>query len=341
MADTNANTQDQDTEAGKNIPAPDDEFDSAFAESDDEGLGVKAGQAASDDTGTDPDKNADTGAAASQADAGDKSQSGTGTDADAGDKGKTADSDDALTKLQRQNEELEQHMKSWGGRLSASDRRNRELEAELERLRQGNAKTGSDEKGKGTDADQDALDLENDPELKKALDEFPDAVGPLVKQMSALKKQLSELGKNSTSGADAVKPVADKVDRLVMQEHIRIIGSKHEDWRDIVIPKDDKPSELDQWIASKPSYLRPGLEAVRDTGTAEQVIEMLDDLKHDREASTAAAEDARKKKAAEDKRQKQLEAAGAVPSRGAAKPAANAQGKDPNDFEAGWNEAPD
>lgn len=300
---------------------PDAEFDNAF----DTDTPVDSGAAVTtpdDDDGTPPE-----GGAGGDGQGGEGGEGGTGGKPD---KTGTAGAAGAETveSLRQQLADLEQKTKSWDGRLRASSQREKELEAKLAEA----LAAKSTEQVPGDD------DLENDPEIKKALEEFPDVVKPILK---ALKKQSS---KTATSG-DAVKPVADKVDKLLLDQHIKAITDVHADALDVV-----QTDEFKDWVESLPAYIQPGVKQTLVKGTSDEVITMLNDYKkatkpadggetRGADGKTDAERAAEtKQKEADAKRKKQLEDAGAVRTRSGGPPEGEA---DAGDFDGAWNDAPE
>lgn len=232
--------------------------------------------------------------------------------------------------------EVEHKTKSWEGRLSASDRQNQSLREENAGL----AKKIAEYEQKTQAGGETAADV--DAELEKLKKEYPDYTGPLWSVIEkALKKSAAAVdSKIDTAVKVALKPIEERADREARDRHFAAIGAVHSDWKQIAGSK-----ELDDWIASRPAYLRPGLKAVLDKGTAGEINELLTDYKAakappaDPVAEAAAKKKAEDEAAAEAKRKKQLEAAGAVKSRTGGM---TTNGKaDPNDFDAAFAEAPE
>lgn len=224
-------------------------------------------------------------------------------------------------------DELQHSTDSWNGRLKASALREKELQAQLERL---NADLAAAKKPPEPPDDPDS-----DPALKKALEEYPDVMGPVVSRLKAISDKLRSAEDRLEKAANTA-PLQPRVDQLEIEAHMKRITDVHPDAIPIAESK-----EFGEWINGRPAHLRKAYQDIFQAGTSDQIVGMLTDYKSSRDngaAAKAAAEKAAAAKAAEEKkRQEQLRAAGAVRASGGAPPPA---APNPDDFDAGWNESP-
>lgn len=230
---------------------------------------------------------------------------------------------------------IEQTTRSWEGRLSASDRQNNDLRKERDDLAKKLAEYEQKTKAGGeTTADVDA-------ELEKLKKDYPDFTGPMwaVVEKALKKSQAAVDSKIDTVVKEALKPIEERAANADRERHFSAIAAVHSDWKAVAASK-----EFNDWIESKPAYLKPGLKQVLDKGTAGEINELLTDYKAfkapppDPVAEAAAKKKAEDEAAAEAKRKKKLEDAAAVHGRSGGVPGGK---KDADDFKGAWNEAPD
>lgn len=307
-----------------------DEFELAFNEPDPDEPGDNGkGKTVTDTPGADDD---DAAAAAAKAEAEAAAKKKAEEDAAA-----AADPAKEAAELKARLTEVEHKTKSWEGRLSASDRQNQTLREENASL----AKKLAEYEQKTKDGGETPADV--DAELEKLKKEYPDYTGPLWAVIEkALKKSAAAVdSKIDTAVKTALKPLEERAANDARERHFSAIGAVHSDWKEIAAGKD-----LADWIASKPAYLKPGLQRVLDQGTAGEIIELLTDFKASKAPpADPAAEAAAKKKAedeaaAEAKRKKKLEDAGAVKSRTGGM-STGGKNVDADDFDGAWKEAPE
>ncbi len=118
--------------------------------------------------------------------------------------------------------------------------------------------------------------------------------------------------------------------------HFDAIAALHPDWEAIV-----NGGDLDKWQASLTPMARSGVEFVRNNGTAQEVIDMLDNYKQDRGLTKPQAATQQVQQVAQpniDDIVKQVKAAMAVPSSRTSSPR---QPKviDRDDFDSAFDEA--
>ncbi|MFO7598121.1 MAG: hypothetical protein R6W92_17495, partial [Desulfocurvibacter africanus] len=114
---------------------------------------------------------------------------------------------------------------------------------------------------------------------------------------------------------------------LEAERHMRRIAAAHPDWEKLAADP-----ELSEWIEGQPAYLVASLRRVVESGSADEVIDLLTRFKQDQGLST----DAGQKALSQARREREAERAAAVPSRSAGP----AKGRpDKGDFRAAWSEA--
>lgn len=83
--------------------------------------------------------------------------------------------------------------------------------------------------------------------------------------------------------AEALKPMQLKEQESVAEAHMRTIYEAHADADSIV-----ESSEFEVWKVSQPSYIQAALDGVLTQGTAEQVVELLNNYKQSTNSTPAA-----------------------------------------------------
>jgi hypothetical protein len=178
--------------------------------------------------------------------------------------------EDLLSELERER----QKTRSWNGRIQAANKRAKELEEELLKLKEGQAKTKEE-----TPKETPAADKEEDEALTSFKNDFPDLPKPIIALVKReilpmvrdlIKAELSKVG----AVAEEVKSIKEKIEVDTEAEHYALITKAHPEWREIV-----SSGDLDKFIESQPSYVRKALEQVRDEGVTEEVIDMFSQYK--------------------------------------------------------------
>jgi hypothetical protein len=201
-------------------------------------------------------------------------------------------------------EKLEQRTKSWEGRLSAADRENQRLKAELERFQQ------------PEEPDEDDSDT-LDPDVSSAKRDYPD-IDKLIdyevtKRLNAYDQQVGK----------RLDPIAEQTAEQGRQAHLAQLDKAHPEWRQWA-----ESGELQNWVGEQPDYLRPSLEQVMQQGDADQVIGLLDHFDAARQAKSRAAQGKQRARQAAD--------AAAVKSHSSGPPVGR---PDKNDFDGAWDES--
>lgn len=119
-------------------------------------------------------------------------------------------------------------------------------------------------------------------EEKAALEEFQKEWGKDVAPGVAvlLKKQQHDLEQRFSKAlfevvqhfTSAVQPIASSVQQSAEEKHFAAIRGVHADF-DTVLP------EVEKWVATQPSYLKTALEATLESGTATDVIDLMNRYK--------------------------------------------------------------
>jgi ElaB/YqjD/DUF883 family membrane-anchored ribosome-binding protein len=169
-----------------------------------------------------------------------------------------------------------QKTKSWEGRIRKANQLKAEADEEVARLRaeiqqtRQSVKPPVDEQGQLDDATLEAF-----------VKEFPDLHAPLLslvrKEAKALVSQ--ELGEIKPAVEEIKDSKAKRAARQaeeIRDQHFQDIRSKHSDFDALV-----ENGTLREWIDTKPLIFQESLNRVAAKGTAEEVIEMFDQLKAD------------------------------------------------------------
>jgi len=216
-------------------------------------------------------------------------------------------------------EEEQQAFKSWQGRLRKKEQELQERENALKAAKQPEGETEeTDSDSAGDDADTEG----EDEDIQAFLEDFPEMEGPLKKMIQR-------------EVAQATAPVLENVSTLTAdqekqryEEHVSAITSKHEDFGEIV-----ESGVLESWIEELPYKDAVKYKAVCESGQAPEVIEMLDRYKQDNRKG-------QKQEQLRRRRDSQKRAGAAVPNHSSR--VSNTSGNaDPEDYDAGWDEAED
>jgi hypothetical protein len=172
-----------------------------------------------------------------------------------------------------------QKTKSWEGRIRKANQLKAEAEEELARLREEIQQLRqSTEKPAPPADDQGQLDEET---LSAFVKEFPDLHAPLLslvrkeakalvaKEMGDIKPTVQQIKQTEAERAAAAKESA-------VEEHFKAIRSTHSDFDTLV-----GNGTLRKWIDGKPAIFQESLNRIAEKGTAEEVVEMFNQLKAD------------------------------------------------------------
>lgn len=212
---------------------------------------------------------------------------------------------------------------TWRGRVSASDKRNRELEDELKAL-------------KAKLEQQAAVKSPSEPEESEAdvgdiLPGFPEFNEPLRKRDSVIKTRIIEEVKTQTE--DRINKVQAKVEEVIEPLRLEVIQREEQrrmETLNAVDPlwaeKAESP-EFDAFIDSHPRYVADAMRQIKEKGSLEDAVSLLKQF-------NAYAE---RNNSVKNKRESQANAAAAVKSRPGS--AVGRAGKD--DYDSAFDEAPD
>lgn len=150
----------------------------------------------------------------------------------------------------------------------------------------------------------------------------PAAQEPTAAPDGVLEAPLSEAVRLETA-----KLLGPLVASLEAERHKTAVASAHPDFEAVASDPD-----LLAWIEEQPAFIASSLSRVVETGTAEEVIELLDRYKKDRGKQQAAAREEKSRAGAE----RRAREAAAVKSRSAGPPREKQAAQD---FESAWIEA--
>jgi len=157
-----------------------------------------------------------------------------------------------------------QKTSSWNGRISAANKRVKELEDEIVTLKQFNdnvAKAAKPVADPIPDSDNDVLER-----LRNDFPELSDVVDVLVKRIDGVSKS-----DKAVPAEPAQKPEVNPITK----EHMNSIHAVHPDLGEMV-----RTGVLQTWINRQPDYIRPTLQDIYDTGQSGQVIKMCTEFKN-------------------------------------------------------------
>lgn len=171
--------------------------------------------------------------------------------------------------------------------LNEKERLLSELEAAKAAERQPEAKKTDDH---GVKELLDSLDLTDEQKAQLAeYDEEFDVVSKMEglkrkNEMARLKVELQEMLKGFREEfATQQKPVQEFIaetqkdrEENEVKRHFQTIENAHPDF---AVYRDNE--SIKKWIESKPGYLRKGLQEIYSTGSADDIVEMLDDFKRE------------------------------------------------------------
>jgi hypothetical protein len=193
-----------------------------------------------------------------------------------------------------------------------------------------------------TQDDEDDSKIELPESYKQFKEEYSDIA-------VAIEEYLSTVLKASTSKIDKriskeVAPIKEQFGSYVGDAHMNSIRAAHKDVIEIV-----QSGDLDAWQNELSSIERRGVAQVREAGTAEEVIDMLNKYKKDRgitsETTTTKSKSDPKQSAEDDEYTqslvKKVMAAISVPTKNKSTPDTSNTNKgiDPDDFDAAFAEA--
>lgn len=154
-----------------------------------------------------------------------------------------------------------QRTRSWDGRLRVADSKIKELEDELRKAKESQAKSPS------------SRDVEDDDAiLNTFLEEFPDLEKPLTVLVAKKAKEQAEA--LITSKLSEFTPIKQTYEKQMAANHMQAIASSHPDWQELV-----KSGSVQQWIESQPEYMKVPLNRVYQQGSTEEVIDLLNRFK--------------------------------------------------------------
>ena len=294
-----------------------DGFGAAFAE------GAKAREAAASEPHQDGGKPSDpepAPAGSSEAPAKAAADAGTSGTADKADPwaGLTPEQmREELGKLSTERDKLQQSDRSQRGRLGALTRKYNDLEKQIAAAPKAAPAAAAEEGSQNDNGGGNA-----DDEFAKALEDYPDVIGPLAKRMEELQAKIDKIGQPATTQSEIDKDAEE------MTLAYETLEGEHPDFAEIA----NDPS-FTAWLNEQPDKVI----ALANSYDPTEVSLALSKFKLQRSAALATqsgeeGEPGRQEgTATDDRRQRQLEGSRAVTNRGA--PAA---AQVPNDFSAAW-----
>ena len=165
--------------------------------------------------------------------------------------------------------------------------------AELESLRkqlQTPANVAPTQQEQDIETAQAAIDAGVNPELFGDFSE--EALAKGIKELVAADVQAQVAAQVKAQVAEALKPMQAREQESAEAAHYRTIYEAHQDIDSIL-----ESGEFETWKAAQPSYIKASLDGVLAQGTAEQVVELLNNYK---QSTTSTADPARADKLSTD-----------------------------------------
>lgn len=178
--------------------------------------------------------------------------------------------------------------------------------AELEALRkqaQTPATVAPTQQEQDIETAQAAIDAGVNPELFGDFSE--EALAKGIKQLVAADVQAQVAAQVKAQVAEALKPMQAKEQESAEQAHFNTIYAAHKDADSVV-----QSSEFEAWKVGQPSYIQASINQVIDQGSAEQIVELLNNYKQSTNstATPAKVEDTPAKPTADELKAKAREA---------------------------------
>ena len=210
-------------------------------------------QDAPEDTPTEPEAQ-DQEPTETPSDTGDKAS---GVDEEPAESGEQDESTGDVAGLREQLRVAEERYKNAQARMTKATQEAAALRRQVDSLEAENTDLKAKQKAQNDEPTGSA-----DADIDKLLEDYPDVVGPLVRELRVLQKQFSEKSEQDTRSAE----------EKALQAHFDAITRGHLDWEDIVAQED-----WQGWLERQTPLRRRAAQE----GTAEEVVELLDAYKRD------------------------------------------------------------
>lgn len=187
-----------------------------------------------------------------------------------------AEAGDTETDWKAEFEALQEKTKSWSGRLSASDKRNTELQRQLDELK-AKQEQGSDDDDDNDNSEEvtDEQAAEADAELEEFFDDYPGLRGPLTKMIEKAKQDAIATVQQDIAPIkqERQKAQADAEEEAV-RKHVSAIEDAVPGWE-----AHTQDGSLTEWLDSLPRHRAIGVKAVLADGETHEVIDVLTDFR--------------------------------------------------------------
>jgi len=206
--------------------------------------------------------------------------------------------------------------KSWEGRLRKREQEIHEREAKLKQLE------SEQNDGEEEEDPQDDQDEQDEDAVARLREDYPDIFAAMEQEIN---RRLS--GKDLGQVIEQVEAFTQAEQDRQIKAHRDAIKAKHPDFDNI------ETDALNSWVEQQPYKDAVRYQSIIESGTADEVIEMLDQYK-----GTVLKEQERQQ--FQKRREQQKNAGKSVPNHSSR--VTNTIGNaDPDDFDAGWDEADD
>lgn len=207
----------------------------------------------------------------------------------------------------------EANFKRISGTVSGYQRKADRLEAENRKLREA-AQPPAQPADDAAPADGDLLE---DPEFKKAMDEYPEVMAPVAKVVGSLTRQLKAANDRAERLEGSIGNLSTAEQERIFDEQETALAQVHPDWKDVTAT----PDFLD-WVAAQPRYVRDALERNGENIIdATEAADLISRYKAERQPNPSPPDGGEEPNPSEQKnhRAQQLESAAAPRGRGSGK----------------------
>lgn len=162
-------------------------------------------------------------------------------------------------------------------------------------------------------------------ELEEASPTVAKAMRALIKkERAAMEAEVEQrVGKRVEELQGQIKPLREKAEAQVAEEHFSAIESKHPGWESVVAS-----DQFVGWAQNQPLYVQREFARIAREGTANEVVDVLNSYRKDNPATPQGNNEI------EGKRSQQRAALGGIPSRSTP---VQTKGVDKDDFSAGFD----
>lgn len=158
---------------------------------------------------------------------------------------------------------------TWRGRVSASDRRNAELEARIRELEAATAKP---------EPVKEVISEEPDADIERLYTEYPDFKNPLQKREAAIRASVLSEVRKEVDGmlSERVAPLMKDRETLAEERRVAALSSVDQNWQEVVTS-----TAFDDYVNGQEAFIAAAMNRVRAQGTTEEAVALLKRFKAD------------------------------------------------------------